>query len=391
MREIRLSSEQEMLQDSAQRFLRERYDFRHRTAVLKSDEGFDRSMWRSFAQLGWLGLGLPESHEGSGSMLDAALLMEAFGQALVVEPYVPTVVLGGQLIAHCADDAQKQRLLPPMIGGQILTAFAHGERESGYEAMNVATQAVREGNGYRLSGHKAVVLGAPSADTLIVSARSAGNRNARAGLSLFFVDPAAKGVRVDSYSTIDGARAGEVILDGVVVPATDRLGPEGGAADAIEAALAAGSLALACQAVGALEGAVSATALHLNTREQFGQKLAAFQALRHRVADMYVLKEEARALARLAALNFEDTDRAERQLSIAAAKAYVGECGRQVCEEAVQLHGAIGITDEIMAGHYLKKLIAVDRTFSDATACLDVFMAGSQALNANVGSSRAGE
>ena len=391
MREIRLSPEQEMLQDSALRFLRERYDFRHRVAILKSEAGFDRDTWRAFAEMGWLGLGLPESHEGSGSMLDAALLMEAFGQALVVEPYVPTVVLGGQLIARYADDAQKQRLLPPIIGGQILTAFAHSERESGYQAMNVATKAVNEGGAYRLSGHKAVVLGAPSADILIVSARSAGSRNARAGLSLFLVDPATKGVRVDAYRTIDGARAGEVILDGVVVPATDRLGPEGGAADAIEDALAAGALALACQAVGALEGAVSATALHLNTREQFGQKLASFQALRHRVANMVVLKEEARALARLAALGFDDGGREERQLSVAAAKAYVGESGRQVCEEAVQLHGAIGITDEIMVGHYLKKLIAVDRTFCDVTACLDVFMAGSRALKSNVGSSRAGE
>lgn len=380
-----------MLQDAARRFLGERYDFRHRVAILKSDEGLDRAVWRAFAEMGWLGLGLPESHEGSGSMLDAALLMEAFGQALVVEPYVPTVVLGGQLIARCADDAQKRRLLPPIVGGQILTAFAHGERGSDYEAMNVATTAVRVRDGYRLTGRKAVVLGAPSADTLIVSARSAGSRNARTGLSLFLVDPAAKGVRVDAYRTVDGARAGEVILDGVEVSAADRLGPEGGAADAIEDALAAGSLALACQAVGALEGAVSATALHLNTREQFGQKLASFQALRHRVADMYVLKEEARALARLAALNFDDADREERQLSIAAAKAYVGEAGRQVCEEAVQLHGAIGITDEIMVGHYLKKLIAVDRTFCDTTACLDVFMAGSRALNANAGSGAAGE
>ena len=381
MRQVQLSSEQEMLQDAAGRFLRERYDFRRRIAILDSADGFDRAVWRAFSDLGWLGLALPEEHGGGGVMLDTALLMEAFGEALVIEPYVPTVVLGGQLIARCGDAAQRQRMLPAIVGGELLLALAHAEPQSGYQPYDVQTSAVGEGDTCRLGGRKAVVLGAPSANLLIVSARSSGNRQDRHGLSLFLVDPAAPGVRLEAYRTIDGARAAEVVLDGVIVTGKDRLGAEGAAADALDHALAAGALAVTSQAVGALEGAVMATAQYLNTREQFGQKLSAFQALRHRVADMYVAKEEARALSRLAAASFDAGDPAERDLSIAAAKAYAGESGRRVCEEAVQLHGAIGITDEIMVGHYLKKLIAVDRTFADSTACLDRFMAGSEALN----------
>lgn len=380
MREIRLSSEQEMLRDAADRFLGERYAFRHRTTVLGSPEGCDRDIWKQFAEMGWLGLALPEAHGGGGSMLDAALLMESFGKALVVEPYVATVILGGQLIACCGDAAQQGKLLPAIVAGELMLALAHGEPQSGYEQYDVVTTAVRHGQGYRLSGRKAVVLGAPNASRIIISARTSGGRHHRDGLSLFLVDPEAPGIRMQAYRTIDGARAADLLLEGVFVAESDRLGAEGLAADALDHAIAAGSVAVTSQAVGALEGAVGATAQHLNTREQFGQKLASFQALRHRVANMYVAKEEARALARLAAVNFDEADALERGLSIAAAKAYVGDSGRQVCEEAVQLHGAIGITDEIMVGHYLKKLIAVDRMFADSTACLDRFMAGNPAL-----------
>lgn len=380
MREIRLSSEQEMLRDAADRFLAERYGFRHRAKVLDSAEGCDREIWKQFAEMGWLGLALPETQGGGGSMLDAALLMECFGKALVVEPYVATVILGGQLIACCGDAAQQQVLLPAIVAGDLMLALAHGEPQSGYEPYDVVTTVVREGQGYRLSGRKAVVLGAPNANRVIISARTSGDRHDRSGLSLFLVDPRAPGIRMQAYRTIDGARAADLLLEGVVVAESDRLGAEGLAADALDHAIAAASVAVTSQAVGALDGAVAATARHLNTREQFGQKLATFQALRHRVADMFVAKEEARALARLAAVNFDAADALERGLSIAAAKAYVGDSGRRVCEEAVQLHGAIGITDEIMVGHYLKKLVAVDRMFADATACLDRFMAGNPAL-----------
>jgi alkylation response protein AidB-like acyl-CoA dehydrogenase len=383
VREIRLSSEQEMLLDAARRFLAERYDFRHRTGILGSAAGYDRGVWRQFAEMGWLGLALPQVHGGNGTLFDAALLMEAFGKALVVEPYLPTVVLCGQLIACCASDAQQHRLLPAIIAGETLLALAHGEPQSGYDTSNVMTTAARAGKEYLLDGRKAVVLGAPMAERLIVSARTAGSQHERRGLSLFLVDLRAEGVRMVAYRTIDGGRAADIVFEGVTVPADDRLGPEGEAAAALDHALAAGAVALTSQAVGALEGAVEATARHLNTREQFGQKLAAFQALRHRVADMYVAKEEARALARLAAADFDAADPSARDLSIAAAKAYAGDSGRRVCEEAVQLHGAIGITDEIMVGHYLKKLIAIDRTFADATACLDRFMAGSPALRSD--------
>lgn len=375
MQSIELTSEHAMLQDSANRYLGEAYGFDQRARSIASPEGFDARQWRSFAEMGWLALPFPGSVGGAdGTPLDLMLLMQSFGRALVVEPYFSTVVLGGLAVLASGSDEQQQRLLVPLIAGELEIAVGLTEPQSGYDNHDVTLVAEPRGDGFVLTGRKAVVLGAASADLLIVSARTSGARRERDGITLFIVKRQAPGMQLRTYQTIDGRRAADVSLDGVEVSTRDVLGAVGGAAGVIDRITTMGNIALLGEAVGCLEGALAQTAEYLNTRQQFGQKLASFQALRHRVADMFVVKEEARALSLLAAQSVV-AGGSEAALAVSAAKAYVGEAGRKLCEDAVQLHGAIAIADEYIVGHYLKRLIAVDRMFGDASHHLDAYLA----------------
>lgn len=374
MLNVKVTPEQAMLQDTARRFLRESGGFSRRQQSVASEAGFDAGLWREFARLGWLGLPFPERHGGSGgSALDLHLLLREFGRALVVEPYLSTVALGGLALLATASEEQQRRFLPALAGGELQLALALGEPHSGYQVHEVATVAERAGAGWRLRGHKAVVLGAPSADWLVVSARVRGAVTDPDGLSLFLVERTAPGVRLRAYETIDGRRAAEVLLEDVPVPAGNQLGEEGAAGAALEHTWLQANLALLGEGIGCVEGALHETTEYLKLREQFGQKLASFQALRHRVADMFVLQEELKALGLLAGASMA-RDSASAVQAVCAARAYAGEAGRRVCEEAVQLHGAIAITDEYIAGHYLKRIIALDRLFGDAQEHLDRYV-----------------
>jgi alkylation response protein AidB-like acyl-CoA dehydrogenase len=356
MKKIVLSTEQQMLQEIASRFLRERYGFAQRAAICAGAAGCDDEIWRLFADMGWLGLPFPAAlGGGEGSMFDLALLMEAFGAALVVEPFVPSVVGGGMALLAGASPGQLEALIPALCEGRLRLALAATEPASGYDVLFPATQAVREPEGYRLNGAKAVVLGAPQADIILVSAQAA--EQPRGALSLFLVPRDAAGIRLRSYATIDGRRAAEVILEDV------RL------------------VAFLGEAAGAVQAAFQVTADYLNTREQFGKKLAAFQALRHRIARIYVMQAELRALCRQAAAAFSEAPgSADAKEAIAAAKISVGQQGRHICEEAIQLHGAIAITDEYIAGHYLKRLVTIDHMFGNAHHHLDNFAANARSL-----------
>jgi len=373
--QIELTPEQAMLQEAAARYMANEYDFHERTRILAADTEFDSGKWRAYAEMGWLALPFPEDMDGgAGTALDVMLLMQAFGRALVAEPYLASVVLGGLTVLDAGSPAQRQRILPDVIAGQTQLALACTEPQSGYDPFDVQTSATRTASGYVLNGNKAVVLNAAAADTLIVSARSAGSRTDRAGLSLFLVARSTPGLTLRPYQTIDGRRAAEVRLENVQVRDEDLLGAAHEAAAHLERTILNGTVALLGEAVGCLEGAVACTAEYLNNREQFGQKLAKFQALRHRVADMFVAKEETRALCLLAAHAVATNDARAAEL-VAAAKAYAGKIGRHVCEDAVQLHGAIAITDEYIVGHYLKRLIAIDRMFGDSSDALDRYLA----------------
>ncbi|MBA2961770.1 MULTISPECIES: acyl-CoA dehydrogenase family protein [Ramlibacter] len=371
---IELSPEQGMLQDAAARYMEKAYGFQERQRIVASGAELDEGKWQDYARMGWLGLPLPEAVGGSGgSALDLFLLAQAFGRSLAVEPYLATVVLGAMTVAAAGTDQQRARILPGVAAGRTLLGWACAEPDGGYDLVDVQTQARESGAGFALTGDKSVVLGAASAHHLVVSARTAGPRHGRTGVSLFLVDRCAPGVTLRPYRTIDGRRAAEVKLDGVRVGRNDVLGELHGAAAHIERARALGTITLLGEAVGCLEGALACTIEYHKNRQQFGKPLSSFQALRHRVADLYVAKEETRALCLLAAHAWTADDPGAAQ-AIAGAKAWVGQTGRHAAEEAVQLHGAIAITDEYVVGHYLKRIVAIDRMFGDTGTALDEYL-----------------
>jgi len=373
MIELDMSPEQAILRQTVIRFLREKYDFSKRQKIIKSHNGCDETIWASFAEMGWLGIPFDEEWGGaSGSRYDLVLLAESFGRALVVEPYLSTVVLGGLTIQQHGSDAQRRKVLPDLVAGRTQVAAACYEPKSSYDPFDVVTQVRQSGGRWIIDGQKAVVLGAPSADYFVVSARISGGRSDHEGLALFLLEKDRPGISLRGYRTIDGRGAAELTLTNVEATKDDLLGDEGSSGKAIAEAVEAGALFLASEAAGAMAAALEMTADYLNQREQYGHKLASYQALRHRVADMYVRKQEASALV-IAAVRAADSGATEKGALVSAAKAYIGQEGRKLAEDAVQLHGAIAITDEYIVGHYLKKMIATDRMFGDVSHHLSMY------------------
>ena len=355
------TEEQLALQDTLRRFIAKDYAFEHRRALAKSADGFDREAWKTFADFGILALPFHEDFGGlNGTAVDTMLVMEMLGRGLALEPYVSTVVLCGGLIRDAGSAAQKEALLPAIAGGELMLALAHHEPGGRYEIDRVATTATPTGSGWQLDGAKAVVLGAPSADKLIVSARDG------KGVSLFLVDPKAPGVSMRAYPTQDGARAADIRLAKVAVGADALIGTAGNALPVIERALDYANAALCAEAVGVMSALNEVTLEYLKTRKQFGVPIGNFQALQHRMADMVIATEQARSMATLAAVRVDSADAGERCRAVAAAKAYVSQSARLVGQQAVQLHGGMGVVDELNVSHYFKRLTMIGLTFGDA-------------------------
>ncbi len=355
------TEEQLALQDTLRRFYARDYPFEHRRALAKSADGFSRPAWKTFADFGILALPFHENFGGlNGNAVDTMLVMEMLGRGLALEPYVSTVVLCGGLLRDAGTTAQKEALLPAIAGGELMLALAHFEAGARYELDRVATTATPNGSGWQLDGAKAVVLGAPSADKLIVSARDG------KGLSLFLVDARAPDVTLRAYPTQDGARAADIKLSKVAVGTDALIGTAGGALPAIERALDYANAALCAEAVGIMSALNEVTLEYLKTRKQFGVPIGKFQALQHRMADMVIATEQARSMATLAAVRVDSADPAERSRSVAAAKAYVTQSARLVGQHAVQLHGGMGVVDELNVAHYFKRLTMIGLTFGDA-------------------------
>jgi alkylation response protein AidB-like acyl-CoA dehydrogenase len=368
------SSEQQQLRDSVERWVAQSYAFEARRKLITSELGWSRDNWRQFAELGWLGAALPEDFGGiGGSAIETLIVMEGFGRGLVVEPYLPSVVLGAPLIAAAGSAAQKDAILGAVVEGKLLLAFAYAEPTSRYEPFNVQTRAAKQGGGYALSGHKCVVLNGGEADRLIVSARDGGAVRDAGGISLFLIDPKAKGVRLKSYPTVDGGRAAELWLDDVAVAADAAVGPIGGALPLIEHALDRGIAALAAEATGAMVVVHDTTLDYMKTRKQFGVALSTFQALQHRLVDMFIHCEETRSMALKAALEVDSADALARARTLSAVKVQIGKAGRSVGQEAVQLHGGMGMTEEYKIGHYFKRLSMIDTLFGDVDYHLERF------------------
>jgi pimeloyl-CoA dehydrogenase small subunit len=365
--DFELSEEQRLLKQSVERLLVDRYGFEQRTAYMKAPGGFSRALWKQYADLGVLALPFAEEDGGiGGGAVDVMIVMEALGRALVLEPYLATVVLAGGVLRHAGSQAQRASLIPKIADGGLILALAHAERQSRYDLADVATTAKRDGAGYVLDGAKGLVLHGDGADKLVVSARVAGKPRDRDGIALFLIDAKASGVSVRGYPTIDGLRAAEVTLSGVKVGAEGVIGEPGKALAVIERVVDEGMAALCAEAVGAMEVMHELTVDYLKTRRQFGVPIGNFQVLQHAAVDMLMATEQARSMAMLAAMMAEEPNAVERHKSIAAAKVQIGRSGRFVGKTATQLHGGIGMTMEYKVGHYFKRVTAIDVLFGDA-------------------------
>lgn len=360
--DFRLSDEQTMLRDALGRFLRDRYDFETRRARVVRG-GHDADLWADFAgALGILGASWPEACGGfGGGAVEAMIVQEALGGALVTEPYLETVVVGGGLLRRI-DDPRAPALLQGIVAGNVRIALATGEPTARFAIEDVGTRAVRTAGGWMLDGAKTVVIGAPSATHWIVVARTAGDRRDTAGISLFLIDPATAGVDRHDYRLIDGRPAADLRFAGTPLPSTALLGGDGDALPLLDRVLDEAIAALCAEAVGVMRRMLADTIDHCRQRRQFGQPLAAFQVLQHRMVDMYMAVEQAAAAALLATLRL-DADPPMRARAASAAKATVGQAIRFVGQNAVQLHGAMGMTEELAVGHYFKRATVIESQF----------------------------
>src|SRR5712691_11169377 len=336
--DFELNEEQRLLKDSVERLLSDHYDFEQRKAYMKEPDGFHRDMWRRYAELGILGLPFDEKHGGSGGgAVETMIVAEAFGRALALEPYLPTVVLAGGLLRHGGTNEQRGAILPKVADGSLLLAFAHMERQSRYDLADVGATAKRDGAAFVVNAEKSVVLNGD-----------------------------APGVTRRGYETVDGLRAADISFAQVKVGAEGVVGEAGAALPLIERVVDEAIAALAAEAVGAMAVMHELTVDYLRTRRQFDRPIGSFQVLQHRAVDMFVALEQARSMAMLATMMAEEPDAAERRKAIAAAKVQIGRSGRIVGHGAIQLHGGIGMTMEYKVGHYFKRVTAIDTTFGDA-------------------------
>jgi alkylation response protein AidB-like acyl-CoA dehydrogenase len=375
-----LTPEQQLLSETVQRFLSKEYGFEARGRILRSPEGWSREVWAKLAEMGLLALQVPEAHGGMGpAPVETLLTLVAMGKALVLEPYLASAVMGTALVRTLGSAGQQAALLPALAAGEKIVVPAHGEEGARYDLERVATTATRTGSGWSLRGRKAVVLHAAAADVLLVTARTAGETTDRTGLSLFLVPRDAKGLSLVAYPVLGGERAAEVVLADVALPADAILGAPGQAFDALAAAFDLGVAGLCAEASGALQATLDATLEYTKTRKQFGVPLAKFQALQHRMADMLIHVEQARSMAYLAALRADDPDPRERRRAVSAAKVVVGNACRFVGQQAVQLHGGMGVSDETAVSHYFRRLTAIELTLGDTEHHLEQFIAASAA------------
>jgi len=357
------SEEQQMLQDSISKFINTEYDWDSRQAIAKSETGFSADHWQMFAELGWLTVPFKEDDGGfGGSAVDLIVTMEEFGKGLLVEPFLANTILAGTLIAEAGSSEQKTELLTPLMEGNLQLAFAYAEPQSRYELANVQCSAVINGDEMVLNGHKAVVLNGAAAEKILVSVRTSGDACDREGVSLLWVDANSAGIQRNSYASVDGQRAADIWFDNVTLPTSNLLGDVGEAIDVIEMTIDRAALAICAEAVGAMQMSLFKTVEYSKIRKQFNTTLSTFQALQHRMANMFIEVEQAKSILLMAAMEMDRLDgKAPKALS--AAKSRIGKAARLVGEESIQIHGGIGVTDELDVGHYFKRLTAIQFSF----------------------------
>jgi alkylation response protein AidB-like acyl-CoA dehydrogenase len=368
--DFRFTEEQTQIRDSLRRFLTETYTLERRRAIARAGSGCDRQIWSELAELGILGLAIPQSLGGiGGDAFDALVVMEELGRALVIEPYLPTALVGAGILVRAGSPAQ-QELLAEVAAGRIRLALAHDEPDSRWRLDAIAARAVRQGTSWVLTGRKAMVPDGAGADYLLVSART------ESGISLFLVPGASERMVRTALVAHDGSSVAEVTLDGTRVPAAALIGVEGSALPLVEAAREVAIAGLCSEAVGAMDALLALTLSYVKTRKQFGLPIGSFQALQHRLADMLLHAELARSMSYLASAKLAAPDPAERRRALSAAKFLVGRSARLIGQEAVQMHGAMGVTEEAAPSHYFKRLTLINASCGDMDHHLEEFGAG---------------
>jgi pimeloyl-CoA dehydrogenase small subunit len=361
-----LSEEQRLLKESVDGLLGDAYDFDSRKKYMKEKGGWSRAIWSKFAEQGLLGLPFSEGDGGFGAgAVETMIVMEALGRALVIEPYLATVVIAGGLLRHGGSAAQKSAEIAAIIDGSKTFGFAQLEKNSRYDLFDVATSAKKKGDGWVIDGEKFVVLNGEGADTLVVTARTKGGQRDATGIGVFLVPANAKGIAKKGYPTQDGQHAADITFTGVEVGADAVIGnPEDGL-PLIERVVDEARTALCAEAVGLMDESLQATVEYLKTRKQFGVPIGSFQTLQHRAADMFVALEQARSMSMFATMACDFEDAKERATAVAAAKVQIGKSGKFVGQQSIQLHGGIGMTMEAKIGHYFKRLTMIENTFGD--------------------------
>ncbi len=361
-----LTEEQRLLKDSVDGLLTDAYEFELRKKYMKEKGGWSKAIWGKLAEQGLLGLPFAEEDGGFGAgAVETAIVMEALGKALVLEPYLATVVIAGGFLRHGGSDAQKAAHIPSIIDGSRTFAFAQLEKNSRYDLGDVSTTAKKKGDGFLIDGEKFVVLNGENADTLIATARTKGGRHDRTGIGVFLVPANAKGVVKKSYPTQDGLHAADISFTAVEVGADAAIGDGENALPLIERVVDEARTAICAEAVGLMDESLKTTVEYIKTRKQFGVAIGSFQSLQHRAADMFVAVEQARSMSMFATMAADFDDPKERAKAVAAAKVQIGKSGKFVGQQAIQLHGGIGMTQEAKIGHYFKRLTMIENTFGD--------------------------
>ncbi len=359
------TEEQTLLRNSVQKFIQGAYDFETRRKVSKSDAGWRKEVYGQIAEMGLLGVAMPEDFGGlGGSAVDAMIIAEEFGRGLVIEPWLNNAVIAAGFLKAAGSTAQKEELLPAIAAGETVFAFAYAEPQGRFNLADLTTTAKKSGDGYVLNGHKAVVLGAPFADKLIVTARTSGGQRDADGVTVFIVDKSAKGVSTRDYPTVDGNRASEVTLENVTVGADAVIGEVGGGLKTVELVTDQAIAALAAESTGAMKVLNDTTIEYAKTRKQFGTPIGKFQVLQHRMVDMFMNYEQSVSITYMVTLKLEEEE-AERKKAASAAKVQIGKAGRFIGQSAVQIHGGMGMTDELNVGHYFKRLTMIDTLFGN--------------------------
>jgi alkylation response protein AidB-like acyl-CoA dehydrogenase len=361
--DFNFTEEQSMVRDTVASFLQDKYDFETRRKVVASESGWRADYWKAFAEeLGILGASFSEELGGlGGGAIDNMIIMEEFGKALVIEPYLGTVVIGGGFMKH-SGYAGAASVIEGIVAGTTTIAFAYAEPQGRYTWQDLKTTAKKEGSGYVLNGHKAVVVGAPFATHLVVTARTGGAQRDTGGVSVFLVDKTLPGIVTRDYPTVDGGRASEVYFENVSVPADALIGEEGGGLPLVNKVLDEATAAVGAEAVGVLRKLHEGTLDYAKQRKQFGTAISNFQVLQHRMVDMFIEVEQAVSMTYMATIKLDESD-AERAKAVSAAKVRIGRACKFVGQNAIQIHGGMGMTDELAIGHYFKRASIIEGLF----------------------------